>query len=84
MNLLAFLQGIGGPEALILTVLFIALYCWPFCLIFKKAGYPFIMGITMLVPLLNIVMLFFLAFARWPIEERLQQAELKRRGPESF
>ena len=38
----------------------------PFWMIFKKAGFHPALALLMIVPLANIVMLFVLAFARWP------------------
>jgi len=42
-----------------------------FCKIFSKTGYSWALGLLMLVPIANIVMLFVLAFAGWPIEREL-------------
>jgi hypothetical protein len=38
----------------------------PFWFIFKKAGFPGALSLLMLVPVVHLVMLFFLAFADWP------------------
>ena len=38
-----------------------------FCKIFSKAGYSWALGLLMLVPIANIIMAFFLAFADWPV-----------------
>ena len=38
----------------------------PFWKIFTKAGFPGPLAILMIIPLVNIVMIFFLAFAEWP------------------
>ena len=38
----------------------------PFWLIFEKAGFPGALALLMLLPVVNVVMLFFLAFADWP------------------
>jgi len=54
---------------LALFVLMIAIWCQ----IFKKAGYHPAIGLLMLIPLVNIVMLFVLAFSRWPIYKKLSQ-----------
>lgn len=43
-----------------------------FCKIFSKAGFSWALGLLMLVPIANIVMFFFLAFAQWPIERELR------------
>lgn len=43
-----------------------------FCKIFSKAGYSWALGLLMLVPIANIIMLFVLAFAEWPIQRELR------------
>lgn len=45
---------------------------FPFVRIFRKAGFSPWLGITMLIPLFNIGMLYFLAIKKWPITERLE------------
>jgi len=44
----------------------LAVVIWPFWRIFKKARFSGALGILMMVPLLSLVMIFFLAFAEWP------------------
>jgi hypothetical protein len=39
----------------------------PYWFIFKKAGFSPFLGLLMFVPLVNIIMLYFLAFARWNV-----------------
>jgi hypothetical protein len=39
---------------------------WPYWRIFRKAGFPSAFSLLMLVPIANIVMLFYLAYADWP------------------
>lgn len=39
----------------------------PYWMIFKKAGFPAFLGVLMVVPLLNIVLLYILAFSRWKV-----------------
>jgi len=51
---------------LVLTAVFII----PYVKIVKKAGYSGWWVLTMFVPLLNFIMLWVFAFARWPVEER--------------
>jgi hypothetical protein len=43
-----------------------------FCKIFSKAGYSWALGLLMLVPIANIIMIIFLAFADWPIQRELR------------
>lgn len=39
---------------------------WPFWRIFSKAGFNGALAILMLVPIINVVMIFYLAFSEWP------------------
>ena len=43
-----------------------------FCKIFSKTGFSWALGLLMLVPIANIVMLFVLAFAEWPVQRELR------------
>jgi hypothetical protein len=43
-----------------------------FCKIFSKAGYHWAMGLIMLIPIGNLVMLLILAFGEWPIQRQLR------------
>ena len=49
----------------------IALIIW--CKLFSKAGYPWALGLLVLVPIANIVVAFYLAFADWPVLKELRQ-----------
>ncbi|MGB2807345.1 MAG: hypothetical protein WBC22_06380 [Sedimentisphaerales bacterium] len=42
-----------------------------FCKIFSKAGYSWALGLLILVPIANIIMAFYLAFADWPVQKEL-------------
>jgi len=39
----------------------------PYWFIFKKAGFSPFLAVLMFVPLVNIILLYFLAFARWNV-----------------
>jgi hypothetical protein len=54
-----------------LSFVFLIFAIVPFWKIFSKAGYPGIMSLTMFVPILNVVMLFFLGFSEWPVLKEL-------------
>ena len=54
--------------ALVLTVIQIV----AFCKIFSKAGYSWALGLLILVPIANIIMFLFLAFADWPVQRELR------------
>jgi len=55
-----------------LVLIIVAVKILIFCKIFSKAGYSWALGLLMLVPIANIIMLFILAFAEWPIERELR------------
>jgi UPF0716 family protein affecting phage T7 exclusion len=57
--------------ALIITVIQII----AFCKIFSKAGFSWALGLLMLVPIANIIMFFYLAFAEWPIQRELRSCK---------
>jgi ATP-dependent Zn protease len=49
-----------GPITLLLL-----LFLPPFRVIFKKAGFQPILSVLMLVPLVNLILLYFVAFSEW-------------------
>ena len=55
----------GILEILLLIIVGIILVV-PFWKIFSKAGFPGPLALLMFVSPVNIVMIFFLAFAEWP------------------
>jgi hypothetical protein len=57
-------EAIGTPE-LIVLFLFVSLL-FVFGQIFSKAGYSRWLGVTMIIPLVNILVLTWFAFADWP------------------
>ena len=56
---------LGMPELTVVLVLLVFGY-FIFGQIFSKAGYPRWLGLTMVIPLLNLVVLIWFAFADWP------------------
>ena len=40
--------------------------------IFSKAGWSGALGLLMLVPIVNFIMAFYVAFATWPIQRELE------------
>ena len=56
--------------AVLLIVGIVALVVWPYSRIFRKAGFSPWLGLLMLVPGVNLFMIFFLAFADWPALKR--------------
>ena len=63
-------MGASGP---IMMLIFGALIVVPFWFIFQKAGYSRWLALLMLVPPLNVIMLYFLAFSTWPIQGRTER-----------
>lgn len=60
-----------GPTELLFFCLVILLVGFPFWRITQEAGYPGIIGLLALIPLLNIIFLYFLALSDWPIHRKL-------------
>jgi hypothetical protein len=56
-------MGSFGPIMWLVCVVFIIL---PFWFIFSKAGYSKWLSLLMVIPIVNFVMLYFLAFSTWP------------------
>ena len=56
-----------GPMELLVVAATGLLYLWPAWRICQKAGVPGALALLALVPLANIGLLFFLAFAEWPV-----------------
>ena len=57
--------------AVIAALVVIALI--PYWRIFGKAGFAPALSLLMIVPLVNIIMLYFLAFAEWPSLRQTQK-----------
>ncbi len=54
-----------------------------FCKIFSKAGYSWALGLLILVPIANIIMAFYLAFADWPVQKEVRQLRQQQEKPEA-
>ena len=52
----------------LLLLLNAVLWIVPFWKIFPRAGWPALLSILMAVPLLSLILAWFLAFRRWPGE----------------
>ena len=68
--------GPPGPTEFIIILfilgIMLVLTVLPFWMICTKAGFPGWYSLAMLFPLLNIILLFFLAFADWPALRQLR------------
>jgi hypothetical protein len=64
-----------GPQHSLMYVLFLGFFAVmvtlvviiPYWFIFKKAGFSPFLALLMFVPFINVIMLYFLAFARWNV-----------------
>jgi hypothetical protein len=64
-------QLVGGCFMLVIWLAMIILPAVLSCKIFSKAGYHWALGLIMLIPIGNLVMLCVLAFGQWPIHREL-------------
>ncbi len=60
-----------GPVGMLI---FAFLIVWPFWRICHKAGYPGIMALLVFVPLVNLIFLYWFAFADWPSLRKADRA----------
>ena len=66
----------GPVEGLIVILLAVLITIVPFWRIFSKAGYSGWLSILMLIPLVNLILLFYFAFAKWPIQREIENKNL--------
>ena len=90
-----FQLGHGHPDAapvfIVLLIMFIALFvliCAAikviiFCKISSKAGYSWALGLLMLLPMADIILAFFLAFADWPVQKKLRKLKQQQEKPQT-
>ena len=50
----------------LIVIVYILFWVVPFWRIFPRAGWPSPLSLLMLIPLVNLVLLWVLAFKRWP------------------
>ncbi len=64
------MSNLGLSEILLFSIVFVILaivfLLIPYWRIWGKAGFSPALSVLMIVPLVNIVMLYYLAFAEWP------------------
>jgi len=65
------------PPAVMITLVLVGavVMAVAFWQIFRKAGYPGVLGLLMLVPLVNYGVMLWIAFSEWPAQRRLREAE---------
>jgi hypothetical protein len=62
---------------LVVFLVMLGVFTWPYVRIVQKAGYSGWNILWMFVPVANLVMLFVFAFAKWPIEDKVERLEAK-------
>jgi len=80
-----------APVFIVLLIMFIVLMALiataikvlVFCKIFSKAGYSWALGLLLLIPVVNIIMVFFLAFADWPVCKELRQIKRQQENSQA-
>ena len=60
-----------GPMELLVVLFMAVIAVLPFWMISSKAGFPGWISLAILIPVLNVILLFFLAFAEWPALRRV-------------
>ena len=63
------MNNIGLP-GLLLMLVYGAIVVVPFWQIWKRTGHAGGLSLLMLIPLVNLIMLYVLAFKTWPIDGR--------------
>jgi uncharacterized membrane protein YhaH (DUF805 family) len=59
--------------SVLVTLIFIAITALVYGKIFAKAGFSWALALLMVVPVVQLIMLFYLAFADWPVHRELRQ-----------
>lgn len=54
------------PFGPIMFLVMAAIIVVPFWMIFQKAGHTKWLSLLMVIPLVNVIMLYWLAFSKWP------------------
>ena len=60
-------MGAGHWLWMLVVAIIVVIPTWRIC---QRVGYPGILGVLILIPLVNLAFLYFLAFADWPCNKR--------------
>jgi len=65
------MDRIGFPDLLVVTAIaaMSLVVIWPAARICRRVGFPPWLGVLTIVPLANVLLLWFVAFAEWPLEK---------------
>ena len=61
-----------GIVVLLFWLAFAVITIVAYCKIFSKAGYNWALGLLMLVPIVNLIVMLVLAFGDWPILKEMR------------
>ena len=62
---------IGSPSIIVMCLIMGKVAVVAFWRICAKAGFPGWYGVGVVIPMVNILLVLFLAFAEWPLERNL-------------
>lgn len=71
------LGSLGLPELIVVLVI-AAVFVVPWWRIFKRSGNSPALSLLMFVPLVNLGLFLWFAFAEWPIEKQLKAQGVQR------
>ena len=63
------MSNMGLPGLLVMLIIYGVIIVAPFYQLWKKSGHNGWISLLMLVPLVNFIMLYVLAFKKWPVLE---------------
>ncbi len=66
-NMLGSSMGAGHWLWMLVVATIAVIPAWRIC---QRTGYPGILGVLILIPLVNLAFLYFLAFSDWPSDKR--------------
>jgi hypothetical protein len=64
------MESIGLPELVLLFVPIVAIILVPYWRILSRTGLPAALSLLILIPGINLILLYYLAFAEWPVLSR--------------
>jgi hypothetical protein len=66
----------GAPELVIVLVVVVslAIVAYPASRICARLGFPWALGVLAVVPLANIILLWFVATSPWPVERLIRHS----------